>query len=800
MKRLNKLQIYQWVLFASWALFVNAINEWILGPMVKDFAVFGVFVVVMLLVLWLVSIPKAKRRSWIGFTIFSLLLGQGMSSVAYYPVHTRVGLEILMFVGLLTVVWAFTRIRILTLLAPSLAVLLANAYLPISEWPFLTHFEVVQDGRLGLVPSDMPALPFAQISTSTGSAFITLELTKPNQIALKTLTDEATKSPNALEDVLRTAKDEYRLIKISQVNGHIVQTTPTAADIAKVNPFDLVGSFFPYSSAQWVAFDNQVIQFMVPSHPPESATKLGLETATYPTNMIAFAEQTKQAEITSWQHLLNTLGVQASQPTLTIQNGYLIGQFNGHLIHVPIHGKTIISEGAFTQTGSHQVLIEGANQLQIVDLGTGSGAVVANYKTDANSPLPSDIVTGPLTLGGTNAIFVNATPAYILQVRTDGRVKTIYTAPNPSLRFEADIHFAGEATPEIITDDPSYIRNAPTRYFTSYTYRTGQLYRNWRVFRTNVVNVHPIQFTKEGTQYVAVAIYGTGQFLILKRTEWPVIPIASGLLGVWILWDLVSVFGRGGKIKMLNSAKLKVSMMSILGSVLILTGCSPSTQLLPQQLNQQGVLQSNGWKTIQAAVQLGMSENMYKIKSAVTLIQGSQHTGFSVYGSINVPDSAALSIHENNFNIAFYQQGLSAYAQDNARWSQTNAISNIGVYPVYSKLLQHIQTRSIPVYQEKDEYVVDEYCKVFRMIIPGEHVAQLSVWSSGITLPTLSQVQYTFFIGKKSGQLREVQTSSVGDLSQIGSVQVDSDTILFDIGNKIAKVQIPNDLVKTLES
>lgn len=251
---------------------------------------------------------------------------------------------------------------------------------------------------------------------------------------------------------------------------------------------------------------------------------------------------------------------------------------------------------------------------------------------------------------------------------------------------------------------------------------------------------------------------------------------------------------------MRKSSKRKMYIMGVIGSALSLTGCSPSAQPFPLEPNQQGVLAANGMKTIQKAVQLGMSEKMYDIKSNVTTIQGSMHTDFSVYGSINEPNSASLNINENNFNISFYQQGLSAYALDNGRWTQTKVLSDMGVYPAYSKLLHSVQNQSIPVYQEKDQYVVNEYCKVFRMIVPRTLFAQLSVWGAGMKLPDISNVQYTFFIGKTSDQLREIQTRSVGDMSGIGSVQVNSDTILFNIGKKIAKVQIPSDLVKTLES
>ncbi len=250
---------------------------------------------------------------------------------------------------------------------------------------------------------------------------------------------------------------------------------------------------------------------------------------------------------------------------------------------------------------------------------------------------------------------------------------------------------------------------------------------------------------------------------------------------------------------MRESSKWKICIIGVIGSALILTGCSPSAQPLLMQGSQPGVLQPNGLQMIQKAVRLGMSENMYKIKSDLTTVQGSLHTDFFVYGSIDTPNLASLNIHENNFNISFYQQGLSAYTFDNGRWSRTKAFPNIDVYPSYSKLLQLEQNQSIPVYEEKDQYVVDEYCKVYRMIIPGKHVTQLSVLNTGTEFPAISNVQYTFFIGETSGQLREIQTSSVGDMSGVGAVQVNSDVILFDIGKKAAKVQIPSNLVKTLE-
>lgn len=532
MRRLSKINSYQWILFAFWALFVNAINIWMIGPLVQDFAIYGVVAVFLIALLWIASIPSSQRFKWIAFTIFCLMLGQGLSTIAFYPLSSRIPLGIVLFLGLFIIGLLVSKYGWRKLLLSSVALVLINLLLPISEWPFLTHFEIVKYGRFSLNPTDIPALPFAPISTAQGNALITVKRVLPTQQELTTLATNAVNSPNALENVLRNDKDEYELVKISMDHGHLSETPATAEDLAKVAPWQLVRSFFPFTTANWTVMNHHVIQYMSPTLPPDSATALSLEPASYGVNMVAVAKYAWQKEDNHWNDMLANLGVLAKQPNLQIQKGHLTGIWQGKPIHVAVHGTIILGTGSFTQVGSQQVLVEGADILQIVDL--GSGKIVATYRTDAAHPLPNDIVYGPLTTGGTDAIFVNDVPAYILQAHKNGVIDKIYTAPNASLRFEAVMQFPGDQNPEIITDDPSLIRNSPTRYFTSYTFRNDNLYRNWRVFRTNVVNVTPIQFTNSGPEYIALSIYSTGQYLILKRSFLPVMPISIGLLVICI--------------------------------------------------------------------------------------------------------------------------------------------------------------------------------------------------------------------------------------------------------------------------
>ncbi len=230
------------------------------------------------------------------------------------------------------------------------------------------------------------------------------------------------------------------------------------------------------------------------------------------------------------------------------------------------------------------------------------------------------------------------------------------------------------------------------------------------------------------------------------------------------------------------------------------SGCSPSVQSPAQPNLGAGTVSHFGIGELQQAVQLGEQSGKYKIKSDVQLLQGTIHTDFSVYGSVNLPDRVSVSFHENNFNVSFFQQGQSAYALGNSQWVQTNPISDLNVFPSYERLFQYILKSGIPVYQLDSTFDVDENCHVYQATVPGVAAATLSLWANGFGPEDLSPVKYTFFIGEKTHLLLEIQTQSVGAITGMGSIGVNSDTVLFSQGKPEAIIQIPNDLVKQLKN
>ncbi|MCF8564729.1 hypothetical protein LLE49_08310 [Alicyclobacillus tolerans] len=537
-----KVRAVQWLWYLFWALFVNACNRWIIAPLVQDFAMLGVLADMAIVLVWLTTIPKASRKRWISFTIFSLLLGQGLSSIAFYGLADRVLVGALMTVGLFVIAWWFGRIRVLPLVLATAALIVANAVLPESDWPFLTHFRVAYDTKLSVQPSDFPALPMAVIATPGGHAVVTVDQYKMSQKDFAAAALNAVKSPEALQNFLQNYKHLYRFVTISEHNGHFSQHDSTPQELAEVKLNDLLSTFFPFNQASWSVIGKQVVQYMSPSGSASLLMNMTNHSASLPKSIVDFSDQVEQQELQDWRQALTSIGAQPSIPALSIVGRRLQGQVDGHRIDVQVSDSQILGFGSFTAPNVHQVLLEGENRLDVVSLDQGHGKLVSTYHGSADMPLPNDIVIGPINASGTDAVFVNTQPAYILTA-SGTNWKKVYQAPNQSLRFEAALKWSKDKAPEIITDDPSYLRNSPTRYFTSYTYRNGQLYRNWRVYETNVVDVHPVQFETNGPHYIVAAIYSTGKFLVLRRQFVPVLPITVGLLivtalGGWLLRGL----------------------------------------------------------------------------------------------------------------------------------------------------------------------------------------------------------------------------------------------------------------------
>lgn len=535
----TRQRVWTWLLYVLWSLFVNACNVWLIRPMAADFSVLGIAAVFILTIVWLTTIPAAHRRNWIGFTAFSLLLGDGLSELMYRSLGTRIAMGVVMVIGLALVAWLFAKVRWRYLLSATLVLVVVNVLLPLDEWSLLTHFSIVYRTQLNMDAADLSALPLQVMPTTAGNAVVTLQRTLDTKTAVEKMSELAGDSPDELQNLLRNYNHRYSFVEVVEKNGRFTTQTVPQDQLGEVDPLAFTTTFFPFTRAYWTVESGRVVQFMAPAQSPQALAEMTNDAAGFPASITGVAVDTQQQELSDWGTLLDAMGVTKSDQALHVQDHRLSGSYQGRQIDIPVTGTAVIGTGSFTAANTDEVLLQGANLLEVVSLDTDK--VVSVYHGDPVNPIPNDVVIGQLDNTGRDVIFVNASPAIVLQANAAGAWKSLYRAPNYSLRFEGTIKFAADKTPEVMVNDPSYMRNSPVRYFTSYTWRqgtndaNGNLVRNWRVYTTNLVNVHEVQFTQHGPHYVVADMYGSGKVFVLKRHSVPVVWITAGLLAVTML-------------------------------------------------------------------------------------------------------------------------------------------------------------------------------------------------------------------------------------------------------------------------
>lgn len=243
----------------------------------------------------------------------------------------------------------------------------------------------------------------------------------------------------------------------------------------------------------------------------------------------------------------------------------------------------------------------------------------------------------------------------------------------------------------------------------------------------------------------------------------------------------------------------------------LVSGCTPAVQSASVGSQKAThVLQNNvSWTSLQSAISKSDGATIYKVKSSVTLKDGSMHTNYSLYGAVNLPNTISVQVHENNFNISFYQQGQVAYSDELGTWMQSSPVSDIDAYSGYRQLIDSAIAAQTPLQQLNKTYVDNEYCDVYRATFK-EGTLPLPSFLQSVTGGTTqtgtkdtipASIQYTFYVGKKSGYVREIQTQDINTVNEIGPVATATDMTFFDINNaKLAQISVPQTLVKQLEN
>ncbi|WDL97375.1 hypothetical protein [Alicyclobacillus sp. ALC3] len=522
-----------WLGYLLWAVFVNAVNVWILTPIVEDYGILGVVGVVLISTVWLLGLPTSSRRRWVIFTMFALLVGQGLSDMANSPSLRAVALAVVMCLGLIALAAWVGKVRMRHLVVTAVAMSAISAWLPFSEWPYFTRFVIVSSGNLPVSSTDFQSLPLAAVQTPQGQAVVTVKKVRETTTGFTQRVMNATASTDQLQNVLTSYNHLYELVSLSGSNSRVGLRKPTPQELSAVNPITLDPQF-PFTLAHWSVSGGRVYESFTPVLTPDQIAKVGLNPTAMSSELVVLSKQVQLEEQSNWDQVLSELGVSPRSTGLQVVHGVLQGTSNGLSVHVKTGEGQVIGFGHFTNLQMNQVLFEGLNTLKVISLANG-GAVVATYQGNAAHPLSTDVIIGALDASGRNVVFVNSSPAIIIQANSNGTWKQVYQAPNRSLRFEASVLFSGDKVPEILTNDISLMQPSTIRYFTSYSYQNGSLVRNWRVYRPGIAKVIPVQFSPTArVPDLLATVSGTGKFVVLKRHDIPVVPIASVLLALII--------------------------------------------------------------------------------------------------------------------------------------------------------------------------------------------------------------------------------------------------------------------------
>jgi hypothetical protein len=519
------------VLLVLYAVFLVTFYDLVVIPLALDLSYIGFLMIGAGAVISWFAIPKAWRRTFSLLTLLILLLCYGVNSIYSDSLAWRFVEFPVMFAILGWIASRYAKIRwkyTLTLLV-SVAVLLA--VIPLGSMPFYSKFGIAAksdqlDARplfplyplvnKGNAIYSLGDLPKTDEQDTLQEDEQQLEQVKKGTNASSTLRDWFSRlfgkkpvDPNAVAARVKKQLENVDVLRFTPDTGYKKEPA-TQAEVASL-PFSSLGlAGFPYYSSSWSVENGVVKQHFTPVDDPKQVLTSFFDPLSITVAMDERAARSVKESRNNWNHMF------------------------GQHTNVEIPGSIIIGQGKFLPGTGTQLVIEGANELKLVDASHPDGPAITTWKGTWVEPLTSDLIIADIDGDGLDELLINTTPAKILKLKPDHTWETLWQSglakEKDSFRFEFVSRDPYLKKPVIIANDPSLIRDVNTRYLTAYTYDNGQLNRVWRMYKENIVFPHPISADLWVTQ-----LYGTQQFFVLKSLPYPVVPVLVGLYGLLVL-------------------------------------------------------------------------------------------------------------------------------------------------------------------------------------------------------------------------------------------------------------------------
>lgn len=453
------------LLAALYSVFLVALNQLVAIPLMLDFSYIGLLVLTAAAVLGYFAVPRAWRRFFALFSLLILLTGYGIQSV-YSDSLWRRFLEfplMLLILGWIAASYGRIKWRYTLTVFSVLAVMLAAV--PLSEFPFYAKFRLVYKSEH---LDRRPIFPIYPIVNRGSNLYTIGDLRKLTDKELK----EATPDPKENRDLpaaaakLKNQLEHVDVLRFAPDDGY--RKHPVAKEEMAALPFTSFGlAGFPYYTSSWTIEGDGVKQHFTPVDDPKTVLTSFLDPLSV---TVAMDERAARSQAASRKNWADTFGTDTRPQSA---------------------GAALVGQGKFLPEGGTQLLLVGNNELRLVDGTSPNAAPIAVYKGTWEEPVTRNLTVGDIDGDGIEEVLVNSTPAKILKIGQNRTWETIWESGKKSLRFEFVEPRPGQK-PLIVVQDPSAVRNQDTRFLSGYTWNNGQLIREWRVFKTNLLFPAPI--------------------------------------------------------------------------------------------------------------------------------------------------------------------------------------------------------------------------------------------------------------------------------------------------------------------
>ena len=516
------------ILFALWAMIFYRLvfTAWTL-----QYSVYGVVGVLAAVALFVYVFPRRDRRLVTRFALYCLVFSVGLGGLAGQSIIWT-GID---YLGLLVVVLILGRLLIKLpvwqLLGVALALSLAELWVPWSDMSVLSAFSIRYIGHFNSQDKQVPSLPVNVVPNPTRPGtqeIITLRGHSPYPGEAQALFNHLTSNPATSAPYIQAVRElqhSYDVIAVrpGKLAYHTSYASPS--ELSKLSPSTLGLLDFPFTTSHFFNLNSQVRMYVTMSENPGQLFNALMQPGSLSDQIGALSVNTAVKEEQNWKSV--TGWKQQAVDGLSLHDGYLTGTYHGVPVHVRTSGVALLGVYPLlpkSASSSPQAVLEGNNMIQVVSLPPGKPRIFATLHGSFALPLTTDVVFADLTGNGRYALLINTVPAQIRELTPQGTWPLLWSSARHTFRFETVFPRPGGDL--IVANSPSLVSGSVIRYLGGYVYRNHALQTVWRVYHTDLVDLHTVHVTSPTQPELLTSLYSHQEIMLLAPTSIPWLPLS----------------------------------------------------------------------------------------------------------------------------------------------------------------------------------------------------------------------------------------------------------------------------------